>query len=132
MAKVVHFEIGGTDNAKAAEFYGALFGWSFAQNGPTTLIDGAGMTGHLSALGHEPHNYVMVYIAVDDIRETLRRSSENGGRTLVGPHEVPTGKFAWIQDPNGTMVGLWEAAKPEAPKIDFSALFDLMGQAQAR
>jgi predicted enzyme related to lactoylglutathione lyase len=113
MAKVVHFEIGGTDKSKAVEFYGAVFGWTFSEIGSATMIEGAGLTGHLNALGHEPHNYVMVYVGVDDIREALRRSSEQGGKTLIGPHEIATGKFAWIEDPTGTRVGLWEAAKPE-------------------
>lgn len=112
MAKIVHFEIGGTDKAKAAEFYGEIFGWTFPQTGPSTMIEGAGITGHLNALGHEPNNYVLVYVGVDDIRETLRLSSRHGGKTLIGPHEVPTGTFAWIQDPTGTTIGLWQAAKP--------------------
>lgn len=56
MYKVVHFEIGGTDKDKAAEFYGALFGWTFSSMGPATMIEGAGLRGHLNALGHEPHN----------------------------------------------------------------------------
>jgi predicted enzyme related to lactoylglutathione lyase len=112
MARIVHFEIGGTDKTKAAEFYGAIFGWTFPEMGPATMIEGAGLTGHLNALGREPHNYVLIYVGVDDIRETLRRSSEHGGKTLIGPHEIPTGTFAWIQDPTGTIIGLWQAAKP--------------------
>jgi predicted enzyme related to lactoylglutathione lyase len=109
--KVVHFEIGGTDKARAAEFYGAMFGWTFSPMGPATMIDGAGLTGHLNALGHEPHNYVVVYIDVEDIDAAVVRVSELGGQVLVGPLTIPTGKFAWIQDPTGTTIGLWEYAK---------------------
>jgi uncharacterized protein len=111
MAKVVHFELGGTDKAKAAEFYGALFGWTFSEMGPATMIEGAGLTGHLNALGHEPHNYVVVYVDVEDIAAAVKQVAELGGKTLVGPVAIPTGKIAWIQDPTGTTIGMWEQAR---------------------
>jgi hypothetical protein len=55
MNPVVHFEIGGTNIAAAAAFYGSLFGWKIAK-GPINMIEGAGLTGHHNALGHEPSN----------------------------------------------------------------------------
>jgi len=111
MSKVVHFEIGGTDKAKAAGFYGALFGWTFSETGPATMIEGAGLTGHLNALGHEPHNYVVVYVDVDNIEMSVEQAAELGGKILIGPVAIPNGKIAWIQDPTGTTIGLWEQAR---------------------
>ncbi len=32
-----------------------------------TQADGAGIGGHISALGHEPHNYVTFYAQVNDL-----------------------------------------------------------------
>jgi predicted enzyme related to lactoylglutathione lyase len=109
MNQVVHFEIGGTDTDKAAEFYEALFGWNIAA-GPVRSISGAGMTGHLNALGHEPHNYCLVYVGVDDVDASLAKAEGLGARKLVGPIPIPTGRFAWILDPTGTTIGLFEAA----------------------
>jgi len=52
---VVHFEIGCRNSARTAEFYGKLFDWKMSPMGPATMIDtGAGIPGHITALGHEP------------------------------------------------------------------------------
>jgi uncharacterized protein len=56
---VVHFEIGCRDKARTAEFFTKLFDWSTQESGPATMIDtaaGTGINGHLTSLGHEPHN----------------------------------------------------------------------------
>ena len=109
MNQVVHFEIGGTDIARSAAFYTSLFGWKII-DGPAKMVEGAGLTGHLNSLGHEPYNYTVVYIGVDDIRACISKAESLGARTLVGPIEIPTGQFAWISDPTGTTIGLWQAA----------------------
>jgi uncharacterized protein len=109
MNQVVHFEIGGTDIAKSTAFYSALFGWKIL-DGPAKMIDGAGITGHLNALGHEPSNYTVVYVAVDDIKAYIAKAEGLGAQTLVGPIAIPAGQFAWISDPTGTTVGLWQAS----------------------
>ncbi len=109
MNQIVHFEIGGTDTAKAADFYGALFGWTFAE-GPVKYVEGAGLRGHLNALGHEPQNYNLVYVGVEDISAAVKRATALGARLLVGPVTLPNGAFAWIADPTGTTIGLWQSA----------------------
>lgn len=109
MNHVVHFEIGGTDLEKSAAFYGALFGWKIV-DGPAKMIEGAGLTGHLNSLGHEPSNYTVVYVAVDDIKASIAKAVSLGATPLVGPIAIPNGQFAWISDPTGTTVGLWQAA----------------------
>jgi predicted enzyme related to lactoylglutathione lyase len=109
MNTVVHFEIGGTDTARARSFYSELFGWTI-DDGPVKMIEGAGLTGHLNALGHEPSNYTVVYIGVADIAASIAKAKDLGAQVLVGPITIPTGQFAWISDPTGTTVGLWQAA----------------------
>ena len=72
---VVHFDIGCRNREKTNEFYTKLFGWKTTDYGPLSkAVDTAsdnGINGYLTALGHEPHNYVMVYIEVEDIAATL-------------------------------------------------------------
>jgi predicted enzyme related to lactoylglutathione lyase len=109
MNPVVHFEIGGTNIDKSAHFYSSLFGWKVS-TGPTKMIEGAGLTGHLNALGHEPSNYTVVYVGVDNIKSYIAKAEELGAKTLVGPIAIPTGQFAWLSDPTGTTIGLWQAA----------------------
>jgi predicted enzyme related to lactoylglutathione lyase len=67
-----------------------------------------GIQGHITALGHEPHNYVTVYVQVDDVQAYLDKAQKLGGKLLVPPVEIPTGTFAWFADPEGNMIGLWK------------------------
>jgi len=89
---VVHFEIGCRDSAKTQEFYKKLFDWKISDMGPAAMIaaESGGIDGHITALGHEPQHYTIFYVAVDTV-------------------DIPTGTFAWMQDPEGNTVGLWKA-----------------------
>ena len=109
---VVHFEIGCRDIPKTQEFYSKLFDWSIQQAGPAAMIQTGGMggiQGHISSLGHEPHNYVTVYVKVDDIPAYLAKAESLGGKKIVGPIKIPTGTFAWMSDPDGNVIGLFTA-----------------------
>jgi uncharacterized protein len=109
---VVHFEIGCMDSPKTQEFYAALFDWKIAEAGPAAMIDTGGViTGHITALGHEPSHYTIFYVEVEDVQAYLDKAKGLGGKTLVPPIDIPTGTFAWMQDPEGNTVGLWKAKK---------------------
>jgi predicted enzyme related to lactoylglutathione lyase len=111
---VVHFEIGCRDSARTQEFYAKLFDWKLQAAGPATMIDTGGkggIQGHITALGHEPHNYVTVYVEVEDIPAYLAKVEQLGGKKIVGPIDIPTGSFAWMADPEGTAIGLFKPKK---------------------
>jgi predicted enzyme related to lactoylglutathione lyase len=106
---VVHFEIGCRDSKKAQDFYGRLFGWKMNEQGPAAMIDaGGGITGHMTALGHEPYHYTIFYVQVEDVQAYLDKAKSLGGKMLVPPVEIPTGTFAWMSDPEGNTIGLWK------------------------
>jgi predicted enzyme related to lactoylglutathione lyase len=107
---VIHFEIGCRDRARTGQFFAELFGWGITESGPASLIDtgGAGINGHITALGHEPHHYVTVYVQVDDLAAYLARAESLGGKKLIPPIELPNGSFAWFADPDGNTIGLWK------------------------
>jgi len=107
---VVHFEIGCRDSAKTQEFYKKLFDWKIEAMGPAAMIaaEAGGITGHITALGHEPQHYTIFYVGVDDVAAYLDKAKALGAKTLVGPIDIPTGTFAWMQDPEGNTVGLWK------------------------
>lgn len=111
---IVYFEIGCKNMPALSAFYSQLFGWEINQQGPAGMISTnshAGIQGHINSLGHEPHNYVTVYAEVEDLQATLDRAQTLGGKTLVPPTEVPgSGTFAWLSDPEGTIIGLWKSA----------------------
>jgi uncharacterized protein len=109
---VVHFEIGCKESKKTQDFYASLFGWKIQQAGPAAMIDtGGAVTGHITELGHEPFHYTIFYVEVDDVQACLDKATALGGKMLVPPIDIPTGKFAWMQDPEGNTVGLWKPAK---------------------
>lgn len=111
---VVFFDIGCEDKENTVKFYRELFGWTssssneFSDTMDTETDDG--ITGAITALGHEPHNYCMIYIEVDDIDAHLEKAEAMGGQILIEKTENPNGGqyFAWMADPEGTMIGLLE------------------------
>lgn len=111
---VVHFEIGFRDAVKSESFYKELFGWETSAYGPSRMVDTkaeGGIRGHLNQLGHEPHNYTLIYVQVDDLQAALDHAAKLGGKTVVPPTDIPgMGAFAWLADPEGNTVGLWKAA----------------------
>jgi predicted enzyme related to lactoylglutathione lyase len=103
--RVVHFEVGCRDQAATAAFYSAMFGWAVDQAfqiGAET----AGLTGHFTALGHEPYNYTIFYVEVEDVAAAASKAQQLGGKLLVGPIQIPAGIFAWVQDTAGNTLGL--------------------------
>jgi uncharacterized protein len=78
--------------------------------GPAAMIaaETGGIAGHITALGHEPHHYTIFYVGVDDVAASLKKAELLGGKTLIPPVNIPTGTFAWMQDPEGNTVGLWK------------------------
>lgn len=109
---VVHFEIGCRESEKTQSFYSELFGWTTEVAGPAALISTGsdeGIQGHITSLGHEPFNYVTVYVQVDDLQGYLDKAIGLGGQMMIPPTEVPgMGAFAWLTDLDGNTIGLWK------------------------
>jgi uncharacterized protein len=105
---VIHFEIGCKDVAKTGKFFGDLFGWNIGP-GPAPAFGTGGasdISGHITALGHEPQHYTIFYVEVDDVQAALDKAASLGGKMLVPPIKIPTGTFAWFADPEGNTIGL--------------------------
>jgi predicted enzyme related to lactoylglutathione lyase len=51
----------------------------------------------------------MVNFAVDDLDALVTKLEAKGVKILGHSDNDPTGKFAWILDPDGTKVELWQA-----------------------
>ena len=108
-------ELTTADPAAAAEFYGALFGWTFdAMQMPDgvyrvikagdTAVGGI-MTTPPAALGMPP--MWGCYVTVADVDATAKRCVELGGKVLVGPQDVPgVGRFAVILDKQGAALNV--------------------------
>ena len=113
-------ELATSDVARASEFYSALLGWRFEPvdtgGGPpywSIRHDGAagGLNGGARELAGEqaaipPH--WMPYFTVTSVDEALAKVSGKGGTTLFGPVDIPAGRFAAIDDPQGAGFAIFE------------------------
>lgn len=115
-------DISSPDPAAASAFYGALFGWDaesqqdpdgnyiytmFSQDGKAT-----------AGLGPQPaevadHGMPPMwnsYITVDDIDAAIAKWTAAGGSVLMPVMDVMTaGRMAFVADPEGAVVALWQA-----------------------
>jgi predicted enzyme related to lactoylglutathione lyase len=55
----------------------------------------------------------MINYRVDNMDELLDQLKQNGVEILKGPDSEENGKFAWIMDPDGNKIELWEPAAME-------------------
>ncbi|MFI5041129.1 MAG: VOC family protein [Acidimicrobiales bacterium] len=106
---VVHWEITATDPDRVRSFYAALFNWRIG-HGPIMQIP-AGIGGpEPGPAGHIRQGEragVTLYIQVADLRASLRRAADLGGRVVTDPFDVPGGPtIAAINDPEGNPVVL--------------------------
>jgi predicted enzyme related to lactoylglutathione lyase len=110
---VVHFEVGCRDQSRTSEFFSQMFDWSIEQAGPAAMIStgGGGIGGHITALGHDPHNYVTFYVEVDDVQSYLDKAVSLGGKAVLPVIDIPTGQFSWFTDPEGNIIGLFRPSK---------------------
>lgn len=110
---ICHFEIGCRDREKTADFYSKMFDWKLEPDPNMTMIrTGGDVGGHIAALGHEPHNYTIFYIMVDDVQSALGQAESLGGKKLVGPVPLPNGTwFGWFADPEGNTIGVYSEKK---------------------
>ena len=110
---VVHFEIASPNLERASDFYRDLFDWEIGEEeieGYRLVRTAEGSIG--GGLLRAPEGvfpYVTIYAAVDDLRETLQRAEDLGGKMVVEPMPIPgVGSFAMFQDPDGVIVGIVE------------------------
>ena len=108
------------DMAEAREFYGKLFGWESVdidtQGGPPyaqfhlqgKTVAGIGQMNEAMLQKSLPANWNS-YINVKDIAAVCEKVTELGGKVIVPVMKVVhAGSLAFIQDPTGAQVGLWQ------------------------
>ena len=104
---ITWFELMTRDTAAAAQFYADVLGWHAheADEGYTMFhvsedeLAGGMMQMDESMAEVPPH--WMVYFAVSDCDGTVAKAKELGGSAIVEPTDIPPGRFAVVQDPQG-------------------------------
>ena len=110
-----------TDNLKAAvKFYGKVFAWKLNEMPGMnyTMIDVGGGTGggmQLKPMPEAPTGW-MPYVQVDDVKATVAKATKAGGTAVLPYQEIgEMGAIGVFADPNGAVIGVWEAKQGAAP-----------------
>ena len=106
---VVRWEIQARDPAMLRGFYAQLFNWQIGDGPIMNIPPGVGGPepgpgGHIRQGGHPG---VSLFIQVRDLRASLEKAEQLGGRVLSQPADTPQGPtVAAIADPEGNRVVL--------------------------
>ena len=108
MAKPDYIEFTVHDIAKAKAFYGAVFGWTFTDYGPSyaSFDDGRVGGGFTSDGAVHPGGPLMVFYAAD-LDATQARVKACGGTIVKLPFAFPGGRRFHFTDPDGYEVAVW-------------------------
>jgi uncharacterized protein len=122
-ATVSHFEIPASDPERAARFYRQVFGWSvepLAWERPYFKIRGSSLPadpgrqgidgGIAEAGGGLEHPLLILHIEDATLETVLERITKAGGTIDLPATRV--GKMGWwarFRDPEGNLLGLWQA-----------------------
>lgn len=110
-----------TDQSAAKRFYAGLFGWTYddqpmpegqvysmALLGGNTVAAIAPQARELAAADAPP--MWNTYIAVDSVDDSVTKVRAAGGIVAMEPFDIPeAGRMAFIMDPAGAPVALWQA-----------------------
>jgi predicted enzyme related to lactoylglutathione lyase len=105
------------DLGRAADFYGSLFGWRFDDSRPpgapgsylVASLDGDDVAGIGLPDGETTNARWQMFICVDDAAAVASKAREAGGTVDDEPFDVQgEARIAWIRDPAGAGLGLWE------------------------
>ncbi|HUQ87031.1 MAG TPA: VOC family protein [Vicinamibacterales bacterium] len=107
------------DHKKLAEWYSSNLGISLEPWGGAILkwTDDKANDGGLTVWNAADKNTkwfspstssFMINYRVDNMAELLAQLRRNGVEIVQGPESAENGKFAWILDPDGNKVELWE------------------------
>jgi predicted enzyme related to lactoylglutathione lyase len=124
MNPVVHFEMLAVDRNRVSKFYTTVFGWRTQMLGEdmgnyviatTTEPDETGRPKTPGAINGgffqkeetKPAQYPSVVIAVDNIKESMKKVADAGGRVLGEPVEIPgVGLYVSFFDTEGNRVSM--------------------------
>lgn len=109
---VVQFQILSRSPEESAAFYSSLFGWTIAANNPLgyrQIETGSaeGIQGGIWPAPPQSPNFVQLFMAVENIKDSLAQAEKLGAKVLIPPTILPEGdEMAVLLDPNGMSFAL--------------------------
>jgi predicted enzyme related to lactoylglutathione lyase len=97
---------------KLQNFYATLFGWEINADNALgyRIVDTAserGIDGGIWPAPPDAHDFVQLFIEVDDVAAVVSRVTELGGKVIVPPQYLPDGdQISILHDPAGIPFGL--------------------------
>jgi predicted enzyme related to lactoylglutathione lyase len=109
--RIVFHELNSHDLGAAQAFYARMFGWRFEPRDEDYLYIKSGefLVGGLLKLPppHVPAHW-LPYISVATLEDARERAEAAGCKALVPAMQVPNGRFAILQDPQGATFCAWQ------------------------
>jgi predicted enzyme related to lactoylglutathione lyase len=115
-------ELGTRDTAGAKEFYGAVFGWGYADEGServgtyTVWKAGEAMVGGMldidaAGIPAEVPPHWLVYFTVEDTDAAVEKVKSGGGDVRMEPIDIPVGRFAVVADQFGAVFAVLQPSE---------------------
>lgn len=105
---------GDVETAKA--FFNALLGWEYQQvegSDYWLILNKGRMNGGIMQGTDNMPSYWLVYLAVENLAETLQAVEANGGKVLKDLGNTGSGDVAIIEDPGGAVCALIQSKNPD-------------------
>ncbi len=110
MARLNYLELPVADTGRAKSFYGAAFGWSFSDFGPTYAATTSGDTDiGFQADGEQQTAAALPVIEVEDLDAVLAAVVTAGGRVTQPIFAFPGGRRFHFADPDGHELAVMQA-----------------------
>jgi predicted enzyme related to lactoylglutathione lyase len=115
-------ELGTRDTAGAKEFYGAVFGWSAADEdsprvGTYTIwkvgeaMVGGMLDADVAGIPAEVPPHWLVYFTVEDTDAAVEKAKGAGGEVRMEPIDIPVGRFAVLADQFGASFAVMQPSE---------------------
>lgn len=105
--KLDYLELPGGDLGAVKAFYGAAFGWTFQDYGPTYAAFNEGLDGGFDADPTERSRAPLPVLYAHDLEAMLARVEAAGGVILKPIYAFPGGRRFHFRDPAGTELAVW-------------------------
>jgi predicted enzyme related to lactoylglutathione lyase len=113
---VMQFQILSKAPDETAQFYSTLFGWTVSADNPMgyrqiNTGSAEGIQGGIWPAPPQSPNFVQLFVAVGDVRASVKKAEELGAKLLIPPTTLPEGdEMAVLHDPQGMSFALWRRA----------------------